>query len=382
MNKPIINKVNSEIDGNEATSDTLITGKGVNCSDNLQMNQLAKQLACAQVMKPHLSVVVPLYNEEDNIDFLYEMLVESLNTLGCLWEVIFVDDGSTDSSFERLSRIANLDRKVKIIRFVRNFGQTAGLAAGIDYASGDVIIPMDADLQNDPADIRLLLAKLNEGYDVVSGWRKERKDGLFSRLVPSFLANILISAISGVKLHDYGCSLKAYRKEVIKDVRLYGEMHRFVPIYANWMGGKVAEIPVTHHARQYGKSKYGISRTLRVVLDLMTVKFFSSYFRSPIYLFGTAGIGSLVLSWLAFAYMIVLKYGYGTTFIETPLPVLVAMFFVVGIQLILMGFLAELLMRTYHESQGKRIYKVKTAINLDADSFRDGKTDDLSGAIT
>jgi dolichol-phosphate mannosyltransferase len=327
--------------------------------------QSSTQNEVQRTIAPTLSVVIPVYNEEGNIASLYERLVSSLSSIGQAWEVIFVDDGSTDKSFEQLSKLALNNQSLKVIRFVRNFGQTAALAAGIDYAQGKIIIPMDADLQNDPADIERLLNKLDEGYDVVSGWRKDRKDGLFLRLIPSWLANRLISTISGVRLHDYGCSLKAYRREVIKDVRLYGEMHRFVPIYASWMGAKVAEIPVTHHARQFGESKYGISRTLKVVLDLLTVKFLSSYFTKPIYLFGMAGIWSLFFSFCAFCYMVVLKYWYDTTFIETPLPILVAMFFMVGIQLILMGLLAELVMRTYHESQGKRIYVVKTALNLD-----------------
>jgi glycosyltransferase involved in cell wall biosynthesis len=368
-NEPIIKKTVSHACDHEHMSDTTMRAReGVSTDQAEKSAPALKQYGNSKTTKVDVSVIVPLYNEEENIDVLYQRLNQSLFAIGLSFEVIFVDDGSTDSSFQKLSKIAEADSRAKVIRFVRNFGQTAALAAGIDHAEGDVIIPMDADLQNDPADIERLLSKLNEGYDVVSGWRKNRQDELFSRLIPSWLANMLISAIGGVKLHDYGCSLKAYRREVIKDVRLYGEMHRFVPIYANWMGGKVAEIPVTHHARKYGKSKYGISRTVRVVLDLITVKFLSSYFTKPIYLFGTAGIASLVISFLAFGYMIVLKYGYDTSFVETPLPVLVAMFFMVGIQLILMGLLAELLMRTYHESQGKRIYKIKTAINLDSNA--------------
>lgn len=317
--------------------------------------------------EPDLSVVVPVYNEEENIDRLYARLTESLGELGKTFELIFIDDGSSDASFKHLEAIAAGNRQVKVIRFARNYGQTAGLAAGIDYASGDVIIPMDADLQNDPADIRQLLAKLSEGYDVVSGWRKDRQDELFTRLIPSWIANKIISVISGVRLHDYGCSLKAYRREVIKDVRLYGEMHRFVPIYATWMGAKVAEIPVSHHARQFGKSKYGISRTFKVVLDLMTVKFLSEYATKPIYVFGSAGLWAFVGAFASFVWMVVLKYFYHTTFIQTPLPVLSAMFLMLGMQFILMGLLAELVMRTYHESQGKRIYLVKTALNVDPD---------------
>lgn len=319
---------------------------------------------------PDLSVVIPVFNEEENIERLYEKALEAMKELGRTWEMILIDDGSTDRSFEMIARLAAADRRVKAIRFVRNFGQTAALAAGIDHAAGRTIIPMDADLQNDPADIRLLLDKLDEGYDVVSGWRKKRQDELFTRLIPSWVANKIISVISGVRLHDYGCSLKAYRREVIKDVRLYGEMHRFVPIYATWLGGRVAEIPVNHNARQFGKSKYGISRTFKVVLDLMTVKFLSSYATKPIYVFGAAGLWSFAGSLASFAWMIVLKYCYHTSFVETPLPVLTAMFFMVGMQFILMGLLAELLMRTYHESQGKRIYVVRQSINLPGDGDR------------
>ncbi|MBK7746662.1 MAG: glycosyltransferase family 2 protein [Candidatus Obscuribacter sp.] len=313
---------------------------------------------------PEISVVIPVFNEEDNIAILYQKLCQALDSLGRTWEAIIIDDGSSDTSYAKLATIAAADERIKVVRFVKNFGQTAALAAGIDHSRGDVIIPMDADLQNDPADIKRLLEKLDEGFDVVSGWRKERKDELFLRLIPSWTANRIISFISGVRLHDYGCSLKAYRKEVIKDVRLYGEMHRFVPIYATWLGAKVSEIPVNHQARQFGQSKYGISRTFKVVLDLITVKFMSTYFTKPIYLFGTAGIWSLILSAMTFTWMVVLKYFYHTSFIETPLPVMVAVFFMVGAQLILMGLQSEILMRTYHESQGKRIYKVKSAINF------------------
>jgi glycosyltransferase involved in cell wall biosynthesis len=315
---------------------------------------------------PDISVVIPVLNEEENVDRLLEKLQSSMALLGRSWEVIFIDDGSTDGSFEKLRGFAADDARIKVIKFVRNFGQTAALAAGIDYADGQVIIPMDADLQNDPADIKQLLNKLDEGYDVVSGWRKERQDEFFTRLIPSWTANKIISVISGVRLHDYGCSLKAYRREVIKDVRLYGEMHRFVPIYASWMGAKVAEIPVTHHARQAGVSKYGISRTFKVILDLMTVKFLSSYATKPIYVFGSAGLWSFVASFLGFGAMVVLKYWYHKSFVETPLPVLVTMFFMLGMQFILMGLLAELLMRTYHESQGKRIYIVKAELNTNS----------------
>lgn len=317
---------------------------------------------------PELSLIIPVFNEEENIDILYEKIVEATGKLDRTWEAVLIDDGSQDSSFAKLERIAARDARIKVIRFVRNFGQTAALSAGIDHARGEIIIPMDADLQNDPADIQRLLDKLAEGYDCVSGWRKDRQDELFTRLIPSWIANKLISVISGVRLHDYGCSLKAYRREVISGVRLYGEMHRFVPIYASWMGAKVTEIPVIHHARQFGKSKYGINRTIKVVLDLCTLKFMASYLTKPIYVFGSAGLWSLALSFLAFIYMVILKYGYDTSFIETPLPVLVSMFFMVGIQLLLMGLLAEILVRTYHESQDKRVYTIKNRLNVPPDS--------------
>jgi glycosyltransferase involved in cell wall biosynthesis len=315
-------------------------------------------------MPPSLSVIIPVFNEQESIDALFSRLETALNQLEYPWELLFIDDGSTDSSFQKLQKIALAHPQVKVIRFVRNFGQTAALAAGIDHASGQIVVPMDADLQNDPEDIKRLIAKLDEGYDVVSGWRKNRQDDLFMRLIPSWVANKLISIISGVPLHDYGCSLKAYRREVLQEVRLYGEMHRFVPIYASWEGAKVTEIPVMHHARQFGRSKYGISRTLKVLLDLVTVKFMSTYFTKPIYVFGTAGLVSLGLSFAAFIWMVSLKIFEGTSFIKTPLPVLITMFFVVGVQFILMGLLAEILMRTYHEAQDKRIYTIKNSLNL------------------
>lgn len=321
----------------------------------------------SKVSNRTLSIVIPVFNEEENVDILCSKVIVVMNNLGYPWELIFIDDGSTDTSYAKLSHIAANHANIKVIRFVRNFGQTAALAAGIDYAEGEIIIPMDADMQNDPRDIEKLLAKIDEGFDVVSGWRKERKDELITRLVPSWLANKLISAISGVKLHDYGCSLKAYRRDIIKEVKLYGEMHRFVPIYASWEGAKVTEVPVNHYPRWFGKSKYGISRTFKVILDLLTVKFLSTYMTKPIYVFGSAGFISLAISIAAFIWMVILKYSYDTTFIETPLPILVAMFFMVGVQLILMGLLAEIMMRTYHEAQDKRIYKIKSAINMDVE---------------
>lgn len=310
-----------------------------------------------------ITLVIPLYNEEENIALFYQQLLAAVSALNLTWEAIFIDDGSQDGSYARLSEIAQNDPHVKVIRFVRNFGQTAALSAGIDHALGKIIIPMDADLQNDPIDIVRLLAKLDEGYDVVSGWRKERHDALFSRKIPSWAANMIISAISGVRLHDYGCSLKAYRHAVVRNIRLYGEMHRFLPIYASWQGARVAELPVIHHPRVKGRSKYGLSRTLKVILDLITVKFMSSYLTKPIYVFGLSGMCSIGMSFVGFVWMLILKYAYHTTFIETPLPVLCTMFFLVGMQFILMGLLSEMLMRTYHESQGLPTYIVENILN-------------------
>jgi glycosyltransferase involved in cell wall biosynthesis len=302
-----------------------------------------------------ISIVVPVYNEAQNVDELHARLAAVIDQPA---ELIFVDDGSTDDTFTRLRLIAERDPRVVLIRFRRNFGQTAALSAGIDHARGHIIVPIDGDLQNDPADIPRLLAKLGEGYDVVSGWRVDRKDP-FHRRLPSVLANRLVSAISGVRLHDYGCSLKAYRRSVLEDVRLYGEMHRFVPIYASWQGARVTELPVEHHPRTRGKSNYGIERTLKVVLDLLVVKFLSSYLTKPIYVFGGFGVVALVIAFLAFAIMIYLRLAGMADFIQTPLPLVVVMFVLVGCLSILLGLVAELTVRTYYESQGKRTYAIR-----------------------
>jgi glycosyltransferase involved in cell wall biosynthesis len=312
-----------------------------------------------------LSIVIPIYNEQDNIPLLYESLVLALEPIGQPFEVVLVNDGSVDRSEKVLMELAGKDRRVKVINFRLNFGQTAAMMAGIDYATGDIIIPMDGDMQNDPADIPLLLAKLDEGYDVVSGWRKDRKDDKLKRTFPSRLANYLISKISGIYLHDYGCSLKAYRKEVLKGVKLYGEMHRFVPIYATWQGAKVAEIPVTHRERMHGSSKYGLERVFKVVLDLVVVKFLAQYSNKPIYVFGGFGFICIGISIMAGFLAVYLKLVYKTSFILTPLPLLVVMSFITGIMSILMGLLAEIIMRTYYESQGKPVYLVKNVLNID-----------------
>ena len=319
-------------------------------------------------IKPEVSVFLPVYNEEPNLVPLQAKLDEALNTLGRSAEIIYVDDGSSDGSLNVLRQIARLDDRVRVVALKRNYGQTAAMAAGIDAAQGEVLIPMDADLQNDPADIIRLLDKMDEGYDVVSGWRKNRQDTLVTRKIPSMIANRLISWIGGVPLHDYGCSLKAYRRESLADVKLYGEMHRFIPIYAAWAGARVTEIPVTHHPRTMGQSKYGLSRTVKVVFDLITIKFMASYQTKPLYLFGWAGLltfGVSLLSALLACLMKFANWPYHADFIQTPLPVMAMVMLVLGIQLFLMGLLAEMLVRTYHESQSKRIYAVRERIGFE-----------------
>jgi dolichol-phosphate mannosyltransferase len=313
---------------------------------------------------PEISVFLPVLNEEPNLRPLYIKLDEALRKLGRSAEVIFVDDGSTDGSLGILRELAGSDSRIRVVALKRNYGQTAAMAAGIDAAKGRVLIPMDADLQNDPADITRLLEKLDEGYDVVSGWRKNRQDKWITRKIPSMIANRLISWIGGVPLHDYGCSLKAYRRESLEDVRLYGEMHRFIPIYASWAGARVTEIPVEHHARTMGKSKYGLSRTLKVVFDLMTIKFMASYQTKPIYVFGMFGMCAIALSFLAGVWATVLKLWKGVSFILTPLPVITVVMLAIGVQFLLMGLLAEMLVRTYHESQAKRVYAVREMIGF------------------
>jgi glycosyltransferase involved in cell wall biosynthesis len=300
-----------------------------------------------------LSVVVPCYNEEESIPALLDALDASdkeLQALGHTLEVIVVDDGSRDRSPELLCAATATRPYLRVLRFARNFGQTAAMAAGFESARGEVIFPMDADLQNDPADIPRLLAKLEEGYDVVSGWREERQDAAISRKLPSTLANRLISWVSGVHLHDYGCTLKAYRREVLSGVRLYGEMHRFIPIYAASRGARVTELPVRHHPRRAGTSKYGLNRIPNVILDLFLVRFLWVYGTKPIHLFGKFGLASIALSFVTFLLMLYFKFWGGKPFVETPLPLVCVMFFLIGCVTILMGLLAELLMRTYHEA--------------------------------
>jgi len=315
---------------------------------------------------PELSVIIPIYNEEDNIEPLCRRLMGVLRRIGRPFEVIAVNDGSRDASRAVLNSIAATTPELKIIDFCRNYGQTAAMMAGIDHASGRVIVSLDADLQNDPGDIPALLQKIDEGYDVASGWRIDRQDAAIRRNLVSRIANRVISRISGVRLNDYGCTLKAYRAQVVRGTRLYGEMHRFIPIYASWMGARVIEVPVSHHARRAGASKYGLERVVKVVLDLMVVKFLEHYFVKPIYVFGGFGVISLVLSGICFLALLYLKFVDGLSMILTPLPLLSAMTFLVGILSILMGLLAEMLSRTYFESQGRSAYLVRELVNFPA----------------
>lgn len=313
-------------------------------------------------MSVELSVVIPLYNEEENVQPLYDELKGVLEKVGRTYEVLLVDDGSSDQTFEKLKAIAAADPRVVVLRFRRNFGQTAALSAGIERARGAVIIPMDGDLQNDPADIPKLLAKMEtDGFECVSGWRKNRQDS-GTRVLPSKIANWLIGALSGVKIHDYGCTMKAYKREVIEGVRLYGEMHRFVPIYAHWQGARVTEMVTNHRARQFGKSKYGFNRILKVVLDLMVVKFLFQYMSKPIYVFGGFGLAALFASFVAGGAAIYLKLAHVRDFVTTPLPLFAGIAALVGLQAMLVGLLAEVLVRTYYESQGKRPYLIGQVI--------------------
>ena len=314
-------------------------------------------------LKETVSVLIPVYNEEGNLSLLYDKLDSTLKKMRRAYEIIFIDDGSADGSMEILLDIKERNPNVKIVSFSRNFGQTAALSAGIDSSKGDIIIPMDGDLQNDPEDILPLLHKIEEGYDVVSGWRKDRKDPFLTRRLPSIIANRIISWIGGVHLHDYGCTLKAYKRDILRNIKLYGEMHRFIPIYAQWIGGRVSEIPVRHFARGSGSSKYGMSRVFKVILDLMVVKFLLSYSQKPIYIFGGAGLLMILGAFLAGIYAIYLKYFEGTSFILTPLPLLCVFLLLSGFLSILMGFLAEILTRTYYESQGKPTYQIKEIIS-------------------
>jgi dolichol-phosphate mannosyltransferase len=318
--------------------------------------------AQAAARPPIISIVVPIFNEQENIAPLCVALDEVVRSLGRECEIILVNDGSRDKSFAEIVQATKNYPNLAGIDLRRNYGQTAALMAGIDRARGEVIVLIDADLQNDPRDIPRLLDKLDEGYDVVSGWRRERKDAAVRRNFVSRMANRVISRISGVHLHDYGCTLKAYRREVIKDVRLYGEMHRFIPIYASWLGATVCEIPVAHHPRRFGVSKYGLNRIFKVILDLMVVKFLDRYFVKPIYVFGGLGGIAFLASFVFLGMMIYWKVVDGVSMIDTPMPVLSAVTFLIGLVSILLGLLAEILIRTYFESQGRRTYAVRSVV--------------------
>ena len=316
----------------------------------------------------NLSLVTPVYNEQDNLPLLFEAINKVMPTMNRTWEVILVDDGSQDNSLAVLNEYAKKDpAHVRVISFRRNFGQTAAIAAGLDYAQGEIIVLLDADMQNDPADIPMMLAKLDEGYDLVSGWRKSRKDNAITRNFPSMIANRIISKVTGVHLHDYGCTLKAYRRDVLEGFRLYGEMHRFIPVYAHSVGAKITEVVVNHHPRKHGKTKYGLERTAKVVLDLFTVKFLISYSSKPIYLFGGAGGFLMVISAIIMLYLFVRRIFFLVAIANSPLLQMSAMFFILGFQSILLGLIAELLVRTYHESQRKPTYTIRTMINLEQD---------------
>ena len=311
-----------------------------------------------------VSIVIPVYNEAESLPLLHQALRQAMEAYTQDWEVVYVDDGSADGSYPLLAELAESDPDhIRVVALRRNFGQTAAIAAGIDHAQGEILVLMDADMQNDPADIPMMLEKLEQGYDVVSGWRVNRHDVFLTRRLPSQIANGLISKVTGVQLHDYGCTLKAYRREVITGFRLYGEMHRFIPAFAGWVGAKIVEVPVRHHPRRYGKTKYGLERTLKVVLDLLTVKFLSSYANKPIYLFGGAGAVLFVGSLITLIYIIARKLWFDESLVRSPLLQMSTMLFILGFQSILLGLIAELLVRTYHESQAKPTYTIRKVIN-------------------
>ena len=317
-----------------------------------------------------ISVVIPVYNEEGALPAFYRALAEALDRLPQSAEIVFANDGSTDGSADRLDAIAETDSRVRVLHLSRNYGQTAALMSAIQNSSGDVVIPMDGDGQNDPADIPCLLDKLAEGFDVVSGWRAAREDNPLTRRLPSVIANWLISRLLHVPLHDYGCTLKAYRREVLEDVRLYGEMHRFIPVYATWEGARVTEIAVTHHPRRSGKSKYGMGRIARVLLDLLSVYFIDRAFDRPIQFFGKLALVFFGLALATFAGAAVLKYTYGASLIQTPLPLLAAVIGLSGILFLLLGIIAEVQTRIYYEARGRPPYKIRRVVQHPASPQR------------
>lgn len=312
-----------------------------------------------------LSIIIPLYNEEENIRILYGNILNVVQTHHYDYEIIFVDDGSLDNTPKIMEELGNDNANVKNIFFKRNFGQTPALMSGINMAKGDILIPMDGDNQNDPNDIPRLLEKMDEGFDVVSGWRKNRQDKKLTRILPSKIANGLISRIGGVKLHDYGCTLKAYRKEILKPVKLYGEMHRFIPIFASWQGAKVTEMVVNHHPRKFGVTKYGLNRTFKVLLDLFFIVYQEKYFKNPIYFFGGFGLLNFFGAGFSFLLMLYFKFWGGKSFVQTPLPIFTVLLFLVGILSLFFGLIAEMQMRTYYEVQEKQYYLIQRTQNMD-----------------
>ncbi|MCH9022333.1 MAG: glycosyltransferase family 2 protein [Planctomycetes bacterium] len=322
---------------------------------------------------PRVSIVVPLFNERDNITELTDNITSVMDADGVPYEIIMVDDGSSDDTIELLCDLQKKHPCIRIVQFRRNFGQTAAIAAGFDHARGQIIIPLDGDLQNDPADIPRLIEKLNEGYDVVSGWRKNRKDKLLTRKIPSWIANYVIGKITGVKLHDYGCTLKAYRREVIQHINLYGEMHRFIPALAKWSGATVTELEVNHRPRIHGVTKYGLSRTVKVILDLVTVKFLGTFSTKPLHVFGGIGILSMLFSMITGAIVIYQKWFHQADMSGNPLLLITALLIMMSVQFLLMGLLAELMVRTYHESQDKPTYVIRRVIEPTKDKPYSGK---------
>jgi glycosyltransferase involved in cell wall biosynthesis len=311
-----------------------------------------------------LSIVVPMYDEAENVQPMHAALTQTLDDLGLDYEIIVVDDGSTDGTYDRLSELSDCDPRLRLVKLRRNFGQTAAMSAGFDHARGEIVISMDGDLQNDPEDIPRLVEKLDEGYDVVSGWRKDRQDDAIRR-IPSRVANWLIGLVIGVHLHDYGCTLKAYRSDVVTETRLYGEMHRFLPALAHMAGAQITEIPVAHHPRRFGRSKYGLRRTFKVLLDLLTVKFLSSYATKPSYVFGGSGVLFCVLGFFAAVFTAYERFVNHVYVYKDPALLVAVFLLIIGIQLILIGLLAELVVRTYHESQAKPTYSVRELRNFE-----------------
>lgn len=310
-----------------------------------------------------ISLVIPAYNESENLTPLYEQIVAVVDRLSCTTEIIFVDDGSRDASANILRELSKKDTRVKVVLFARNYGQTAAMGAGIKFAAGEVILPLDADMQNDPQDIPMLIEKLEEGYDIVSGWRKGRQDE-YLRMLLSRIANRLIVRTTGVDIHDYGCTLKAYRSSIVKNIDFYGEIHRLIPVYASWQGARITEMEVRHHPRQFGHSKYGFNRIGKLLLDLLVVKYFISYAQRPIYFFGWLAILSFVSGFLSFGIAVFLRFAYHISLIETPLPLLTALLFLAGFQLLSMGIIADMIIRT-RANKSELIYSVKEKINLD-----------------